>query len=493
LNKKEEKMRKILLTLLITLPLKMNADTIHIHLNDAIELGISRSVDAVVAQNQYVSAYWEYKTFRTELLPEVIFNTTLPHYSRSYNSFQNPDGSFSYVGNDYSLINTSFSINQNIPLTGGRIAVESSFERLRQHGNNASSHYKSIPGRISLEQPLFGFNRVRWLQRIEPIKYSEAQKRLVSNQEEIALTVIEYYFNLLLGRINLDMAKQNRDNAERLYIVAEARHEMGQLSRVDLLQMEASKLRAQSSLTNAQASFNARMFQLRSFLGIGEDIVLEPVVPEFLTDDIPTLFYPDVLAMALENNAFTQNIRKRMLEASRNVSQSRADRWNMRLLASFGMSGQESYFRDVFHHNNWRNEQIATIGISIPILDWGKGKGRVRIAEANREVVESRIEKEQMDFNQEIFLKVQHFNNQPEQLRLAHATDAIAQQRYDTSVEAFILGKLDILNLNDSQMAKDEARRDYINQMFLLWSYYYQIRSLTLFDFLSNEMLGEHR
>jgi hypothetical protein len=34
----------------------------------------------------------------------------------------------------------------------------------------------------------------------------------------------------------------------------------------------------------------------------------------------------------------------------------------------------------------------------------------------------------------------------------------------------------------NSQTAKDESRREYINQMFLLWSYYYQIRSLTLHD-----------
>jgi outer membrane protein TolC len=466
------------------------SDTFHIHLHDAIELGISRSVDAVVAQNQYTFAYWEYRTFRTELLPEVVFNTTLPYFSRSHNQIQNPDGSVGFVASDFSRVSTSFSINQNIPLTGGRVSVESSVERLRQHGGNASTHFMAVPGRISLDQPLFGFNRVRWLQRIEPIRYQEARKRLASNREEIALVTIEYYFNLLLGRINLDMAKQTRDNAERLYTVANARHEMGQLSQVDLLQMRASKLRAEAALTNAQASFNARMFQLRSFLGFGEDVVLEPVVPEFLADDIPMLSYSEVLDMALTNNPFTQNIQRRMLEASRNVSQSRADRWNMRLFASFGMSGQESHFRDVMHRTNWRDDQIAMVGISIPILDWGRGKGRVRTAEANRKVTEARIEKEQMDFNQQIFLTVQHFNNQPTQLRLARETDAIAQQRYEISVEAFILGNLDILNLNDSQTARDEARRDYINQMFLLWSYYYQIRSLTLFDFLRGEMLG---
>ena len=457
-------------------------DTIRISLNDAIKTGVSQSVDAVVAQNEFVSAYWGYKTYQTELLPEVILNTTLPHYSKSYNSIQNPDGSYNYVSSNYNQMDAALYINQNIPLTGGTLRIESSLDRLRQNGQNSTTHYKSIPARISLEQPIFGFNRVKWLQRIEPVKYKEAQQKLLSDQEEIALTTIEYYFNLLLGRINLDMAIQNRNNAERLYIISEARHERGQLSEVDLLQMKASLFKAESTLTNARASFNARMFQLRSFLGFGEEVILEPVIPEFITQDIPQLSYPKVLSMTLENNAFTQNIRRRMLEASRNVSQAKADRWDVKLFASFGMSGQEDRLQDVLNQNNWRSDQIVTVGLRVPLLDWGKGKGRVKVAEANREVMQSRTEKEQIDFNQDIFLRVQYFNNQPEQLRLARETDEIAQKRYNASVEAFILGKIDILNLNDSQAAKDEARREYINQMFLLWSYYYQIRSLTLHD-----------
>ena len=75
-------------------------------------------------------------------------------------------------------------------------------------------------------------------------------------------------------------------------------------------------------------------------------------------------------------------------------------------------------------------------------------------------------------------------------MELAKETDIIAQQRYNTSIEAFVLGKIDVLNLNDSQSSKDEARRNYIEQMYLLWSYYYQIRSLTLYDFLGNKEIS---
>lgn len=482
-------MKKTLSTIAISLWFSAGLtaqDTIAISLTDAINRSVSNSVDAVVARNQYKSSYWGYRTYKAELLPEVTLNSTLPYYSKSYNQFQNTDGTYTYVSNDYSRIDGGLSISQNIPLTGGILSVESSFERLQQYGEGGSTRYMGIPASVTLEQPIFGFNRVKWLQRIEPVKYKEAQQKLIGDMEEVSNTAIQYYFNLLLGQINMEIAQQNLKNSEKLYTIAEAKRKIGQISENDLLQLKVSLLKAESYLTDAQASLNARMFQLRSFLNYGENIILEPVIPQSLADKLPVLSYAQVIALARENNSFTQNVQKRMLEANRDVSQAKADRWNAKLFVSFGMSGQEDTFSRAFNSNNWRNNQIVNVGIKIPILDWGKGKGKVKIAEAERDVENSRIEKEQMDFNQNVFLRVQNFNSQSKQLELAKETDKIAQQRYNTSIEAFVLGKIDVLNLNDSQSSKDEARRNYIEQMYQLWSYYYQIRSLTLYDFISD-------
>lgn len=479
------------ITLLYLLPIGLIAqDTIAISLRQAIDRSVANSVDAVVARNQYKSSYWGYKTYKAELLPELTLNTTLPYYSKSYNAFQNTDGSYRYVSNDYSKIDAGLSISQNIPLTGGSLSVESSFQRLQQYGSDGSTNYMAIPASITLEQPLFGFNRVKWLQRIEPVKFEAAKQKLIADMEEVSNLSIEYYFNLLLAQINLEMAQQNLKNSQKIYSIAEAKRKIGQISENDLLQLRVSLLTAESGLTDAQASLDSRMFQLRSFLGYGEDVILQPVIPSNLFDEVPVLSYSQVVSLARQNNAFTQNVQRRMLEANRDVSQAKADRWNASLFVSFGMSGQNDTFSQAFNSNNWRNNQIVNIGVKVPILDWGKGKGRVKIAEANRDVENSRIEKEQMDFNQNIYLRVQNFNRQSKQLDLAEETDKIAQIRYETSIEAFVLGKIDVLNLNDSQSSKDIARRNHIEQMYLLWSYYYQIRSLTLYDFVNNRELS---
>ena len=460
-------------------------DTIRISLEETIYESAMHSVDALVAKNEFRASYWEYRTYKAELLPEVLFDGTLPYYSKSYNQFQNSDGSYTYVSNDYSRLNAGISINQNIPLTGGRLSVKTDFQRLDQFGNNSSTKYMIMPAALTLEQPVFGFNRLKWLQKIEPVKFKEAKARLVSQLEVVTIAAINYYFNLLLGEMNLNIAIQNHLNSERLYTIAQAKRNIGQISENDLMQLKVSCLRAEGYVTEARSALKASMFQLRSFLGYGEDIVLVPDIPASLTD--LQLDYLRVLELATENSVFSQEILRRQLEASRNVSQAKSERYNASLFLSFGLSGQDSHIPEIF--NNLRDNQVVNLGIRVPILDWGKGKGRVKMAESNREVVQSRIEKEKIDFKQNIFLQVENFNNQSKQLAIASETDRIAQKRYETSIEAFILGKIDVLNLNDAQSSKDEARRKHIEQIYLLWSYYYRIRSMTLYDFANNRDL----
>ena len=61
--------------------------------------------------------------------------------------------------------------------------------------------------------------------------------------------------------------------------------------------------------------------------------------------------------------------------------------------------------------------------------------------------------------------------------------DTIARRRYHTNVETFKIGSISTLELSDAQKAKDQARIGRIQQLFNYWYYYYQLRSIALWDF----------
>lgn len=457
----------------------------NITLAEAIALARTQSVDAAVALNELKTAYWEYRTFRADLLPEVNFTGTLPNYNKSYSSYQNSDGSYTFVRNNTLGLSGELSIDQNIWFTGGKLSLTSSLDYVRQLGSNGQPQFMSIPIGLKLTQPIFGVNNLKWNRRIEPVRYAEAKAAFISATEQVTMSTITYFFELLLAKESLGTARQNKENADRLYEVAVAKRKMGQISENDLLQLKLNALQGQADVTTAESNLNAKMFQLRSFLGVSEQETLNPVLPDAVPD--LRMHYNEVLNKALERNSFAQNIRRRQLEADYEVATARGNLRSIDLFASVGYTGQNRELSAAYH--NLLDNQIVQVGVKIPILDWGKRRGQVKVAKSNREVVLSKIRQEQMDFNQDIFLLVENFNNQAQQLNIAEEADKIAEKRYNTSVETFMIGKISTLDLNDAQNSKDEARQKHISELYYYWYYFYQLRSLTLWDFEQNTAL----
>lgn len=267
-----------------------------ITLDEAITLARVQSVNAAVALNELKTAYWEYRTFQADLLPEVNLSATVPSYAKSYNSYQQSDGSYTFVRNNFMQIAGGLSINQNIWLTGGKLSLNTSLDFMKQLDGTKDERYMSIPVALTLNQPIFGTNNIKWNRRIEPVRYAEAKANFLSETEEVTITTISYFFNLLLAKENVGIAKQNLENAQKLYEVAKAKRKMGQISENDVLQLKLNMLNAQSDLTNNESTLKSNMFQLRSFLALGENEELEPILPESLPDI--RLNYQDVLDKA---------------------------------------------------------------------------------------------------------------------------------------------------------------------------------------------------
>lgn len=462
-------------------------DTLRLTLEDCIVMARRQSVDAAVALGELKSAYWEWRSYKADLLPEVSLSANVPTYNKRYSTYQREDGTHSYVRNDFMEVDGSLYVSQKIWPTGGTLSVESSLDWLRQMSGDTSggkNQFMSMPIALTLSQPLFGVNSVKWNRRIEPLRYREAKASFLAETEQVAMRAISLFFNLLLANENVHIAEQNLQNAEKLYEVAKAKREMGTISQNDVLQMRLNMLNAQSSLTSTESSRKARMFELKAFLDVEEDI--QPIVPE----EIPevTLVYQDVLNHALENNAFATTMRRRQLEADYSVAYAKGNQRSVTLYAQVGYTGTASRMNEAYR--DLLSKEVVQVGVSLPLLDWGKRRGQVKVAESNREIVRNQVRQQSQEFNQNLFVLTEQFNHQRQQLRIAEEADTIAQRRYHTNVETFKIGSISTLELSDAQTAKDEARQNRLAQLFNYWYYYYQLRSITLWDFERNQNIN---
>ena len=449
-------MNKVLLSCLALLPFMASAqiDTLRLTLDDCITIARRQSIDATVALGELRSAYWQWRSYKADLLPEVSLSGTLPSWNKRYNSYQQADGSLSFVRNNYLGLDGAVNIKQKLWPTGGTLSVESSLDYLQQSGGVSGNQFMSLPVAVTFSQPLFGVNHQKWDRRIEPLRYREAQARFLTETEQVAMQAISLYFGLLLAGEQVNIARQNLQTAEKLYEVAQAKRRMGTISENDVLQLRLDVLTARSALTNSESTRQARQFALRSFLDVEADI--DPIMPEDLP--LPSLdregqgvglLYEEVLAHALQNNAMATTMRRRQMEADYAVASARANRQSVNLYAQLGYTGTGENMSNAYR--NLLSNEVIQVGITVPLLDWGKRKGQRKMAESNRDIIQGQLRQQSQEFRQNIFILTEQFNNQAEQLRIAIEADTIARRRYHTNVETFKIGSISTLELSNAQ------------------------------------------
>ena len=112
------------------------------------------------------------------------------------------------------------------------------------------------------------------------------------------------------------------------------------------------------------------------------------------------LDYDNVLSHALQNNALATTMRRRQMEADYAVASARANRQNINLYAQLGYTGTGDNMNSAYR--NLLTNEVVSVGITVPLLDWGKRKGQRRLAESNRDIIQGQLRQQTQDFRQEL-------------------------------------------------------------------------------------------
>jgi outer membrane protein TolC len=62
----------------------------------------------------------------------------------------------------------------------------------------------------------------------------------------------------------------------------------------------------------------------------------------------------------------------------------------------------------------------------------------------------------------------------------------LAQERFEIIKESFVLGAISITDLTLAQREKDQTAREYIFTLSQYWQNYYELKTMTLYDFDNN-------
>lgn len=477
-------MKKILITFSFSLSISIFSQQ-QITLEQAIEIAQQKSPEYKALINQNQASYWRFRNFKAGFLPQLRLDATLPQYRNSVNRITLDNGQDVFVRSNQSRLDGTLSLNQNIALTGGTISLSSQVERVDVYGDDTSTGFAVIPFSINYRQNSLFYNQFKWDKKIEPLLYEEAKREFIERMEQISLNTARRYFALLKAQVQKRIAKSNLSNQDTLFQISKGRFKMGKIAENDLLQIELSVLNSKNDLTTNEINFKQASQNLSRYLTLDNENILLSVPKELSTF---TVTVEKALEEAKSNRKAVIEFRRKRLEAEQSVAEVKGNnRLQLSLNANFGISQQGDVFNNLFE--NFNQQQNVTLSLRVPILDWGVSKSRRKLVEANKDLINTNVEQDEQEFEQEIYLHTLNWQNQRNFLETAQKAQEIAIKRYEITKKRFILGKITITDLNLALQEKDRSVLQYLNSLEKFWTDYYTLRRLTLYDFINNKKI----
>ena len=455
------------------------SQVLRLSLADVIGMAQESSPQAVQARGNMESAQLSYKNYRAQFLPWLSLSSN-PSLNRSTTSVTLPDGTEKYVRNNSVHSNLNLDLTQNIWFTGGTVSLSGSISRLDQFGDNRTHNYYSQPLQLSISQSLNGYNSFKWERKTEPLSYRMACKQYAETMELVASQAATYFFELVSAQTNLDIASLNYTAADTLYTFGKGRYNIGTITENELLQLELRLLNAETEIISSQTGFDDATDALRHFLNLPSNVDIQAVTH----DSIPHFSVPvqEALALAEMNSPNIDAMELNLINSESNLAYYKSQTgFKASIYMRLGLAQTAGELPESMRNLN--DEQAVSVSFSIPILDWGRGRGRVKIAQNNLELTRLRNEQSRVSFEKTVTRAVKQFNSQERQVDIARRTMQTAQHRYDVARHMYMTGNSTMLDLNEAIAAKDGAYRGYISAISTYWQLYYTIRSITGYDF----------
>lgn len=462
---------------------------LRLDLKRTIALANDSSLSAFRYQNMYLSGYWEYRSYKAARLPSLSLNLTPAQYYRYITQRYDSQADIDVYREQQMFSATAgLSLVQNFDLLGGTFYVDTQLDYLRNFGDVNSTQFSTVPFRIGYQQDLLGFNAFRWDRKIEPLKFEKVKKQFIYNSESVSEEAVNYFFSLAMAQADYRLAEDNLATADTLYAIGEQRQKIAAISQADLLTLKLDKVNARNTLKNAEITRKRAMSALATFLNLDKNTYIEidlPSRPHYV--DIPA---DRALLLAKENNPTYLEQRQNVLEAEREVDRTKKEsRFNASVNASVGFNQVADNLGAAYR--NLLQQDLVSLTVSIPLVDWGGRKGKYNMARNNLNVVRIAARQEEISLEEDVMMTVSDFNVQQDLIASASEALDLAELAYDQTRRRFIIGKADISSLTLSLNRQQEAQKNYIQALQNYWLNYYKIRKLTLHDFESGMSLSD--
>ncbi|MCM1040854.1 MAG: TolC family protein [Bacteroides sp.] len=461
------------------------ASTRQMSLAEVLSLS-NASAEAKIARYTFLSSHWEYESVRKNILPTLSFSGTLPQINRSFTKATLPDGREAFVSQFYGDYSGGLELQQVIPQTNTKISVSSGLERLDLYGQEHTKSYLATPFKVGVSQSLFTYNADKWERKINPVKYNAAKQRYLQEREAVYAKAAALYFDLLSAQEQYKNAKNIRAYSDTLYAMASEKYRKQSIVESEYLQVELNALQAEYEERNCYRLWKEALFTLKDFLSVEDSEEWILTMPD--QERLPLVSQELALNEASENNSVYHEFKQKEIEAHSNLIRSKtANRFSMDIYASFSLNQNAGALAKSY--TDLLDQEMVSVGLRIPILDWGRSKSQIKMAQAQKDVTLLQIDQERRTFVRELISLVEELGVQEQKVLLSRRAIDIANRKLSIETLMYRLAKVDFSHYQDALIDQKSCLITYLEDQKQYWLLYYSVRKTTLYDFMESQKI----
>ncbi|MEO8624862.1 MAG: TolC family protein, partial [bacterium] len=423
-------------------------------LQDAIQMAQQQGPLAQIARSTRDAAHFRDNAFNAGLMPQLFLQGNAANLNHGINAVTLPDGSTQFVGQSQNQSSVTLGFSQRLPLTGGTIQVGSQLSRLDQYGDARATRYQTSPVVVSLRQDLFKPNALVWDERVQSLNAVVAERGYLEARENVAQNTADAFFNLYTQEMALKNATFNAAVNDTLYTLNKGRYEVGKIGENDLLKSELALLRARAAVDDARLARDRAEAALRRQTSYPDGQPLTIVTP----DSIPIVDADPEVAVreALKNSSAMRQNELDNTVTKRGIAQAKSDnRFNATVQASAGFNQTATTFGPAYQ--NPLGAQTLTVGVNLPMLQWGKGTAEVQEATALAERVGASNKMRHDQLVEDARFAALGLQQAQRNVLLAAKADTVASKQFEVARNRYIIGKITNDALYLAQGEKDAA------------------------------------
>ena len=290
----------------------------------------------------------------------------------------------------------------------------------------------------------------------ESLKLSGMDVELAVEQarsSKIALVkqVKQAFYAVLLAQKSHEVVANVYENAQKNYEKTLQRFNVGKASEVEHLRAQVTMMNAEPNVSSAENAVMLATWQLKAVMGIDLDTNIEVVGD--LNDYTAQMLTPYVSEEDLSNNSslLQLGIQGRMLESTIRMQKKQ-------YLPTLAASINYNYSAMGDEELRWFPSSTAAVSLSIPIFDGFQKHYSIKQSKINKNMLDLQRE----DTERNLRIGIRNYNDQMalciKNYQAAEATVEIAQKSYDISEKMYEVGKATLVELNDAQLALQQAQ-----------------------------------